>query len=952
MKKLFSILLTVLMSLCVFTVNVTAEGDPAPENVAEVNGTGYPTLADAITAVLDDGTETTIIMIKDINCNFAGENEIVIPSNKNVVLDLNGYTITAVGENNGASYYIYNKGTLTIKDSKDSGLITYNSKHPDKSYGYGTSTILNRGVLTIENGTIKNTTNDGASYAVDNQTLWYDDISPVDFNLKGGIVECTSGDAAIRQAATLGEKYKKNGEIVDNVINIIDGKVIGDIWIQSQAVDNVGSHSTLNISGGEITGKVYDTLSGNGDNLKYNFTGGYIGEINMHRESKGSFKTSFVHNGYFKNEVLNSEVETGKECIKVDDLFNPSTEDLVAKNAGYIYTVGKKQIARIGDVIYPSLAQAIENVNENETIVMLRNTTEEVVIKNNKKFTLDLAGYTLTGSIALGGEKGSDNFETPAYVTIVDNSDSKTGKILNPTADSYAIYAYGSSKLDIDGIKIECTNSALYSDALYMVGDRNANGSVKTDFRPTVTIKDTTMSTKSGDSDKGSPAIFCIDGELTISGKTVITAENGSGVQSLGTFGNNDITINDSTIINADKAGIYLPFGNLTINGGEITGATGVWVKGAYKTFINGGTIKGTAQKASYEYKESGIVHTGDGFVVEACNFGGHGNPEVWINGGMFTSVNAKPVAYYSNGGNKIVNTNEKFISGGWFSTEAVPSAYIVDGYKASGDLRDKGAPNTTNVYTVVKDVPLDKLENRKTSTITNDTGNQVQTEFGTSVVKNPTLSTQDSKKIENISVSNLNEAINADAIKDAANKLDTEGSVEVNVLMNVDVSTVDAVKSLSDKISQDKGVECNVNKDVEFIDISVNKIVKTGGQIIEVSLIKTTVSHQYITLPLKDVLGDNVDPERVFVYRNHKIDDTNEENTPFTKVEKDYGPSYNIGEGECYWIDGNNLVIKAKNFSVYGIGQQTNTIPAEKKPTPGPLPRYIVPNTKVGDNY
>ena len=290
------------------------------KQVAKIGDEIYNTLAAAIAAVpANSETATTITMIGDENCEFSGKYGVVIPSTKKIVLDLNGHTLSGHGTNNDHSYYIYNLGALTIKNSGTTGCLTFTAAHPDSSYGYGTSTVLNRGVLTLSSGTIENTTSGGASYAVDNQTLWFDDLVPVVFNMNGGTVKCTTGDASIRQSAGLGEKYKLNDQIVDNIISITAGTVTGDIWIQSAAVENVGSHSTLNISGGTITGKVYDTLNGDGSHLVYSFTGGSIGEVDMSRAGKGSFKTGFISGGVYGKEVPEAYIATDYVCIANTD---------------------------------------------------------------------------------------------------------------------------------------------------------------------------------------------------------------------------------------------------------------------------------------------------------------------------------------------------------------------------------------------------------------------------------------------------------------------------------------------------------------------------------------------------------------------------------------------------------------------------------------------------------
>ena len=224
-------------------------------------------------------------------------------------ITLNGHTISGISTRKDESYLIYNKGILTIKDSIGNGKLTYRSNEPDQTYYKGTSTIFNRGTLTVESGTVENTTSGGASYAVDNQTMWWDAMDTITCNLIGGNITCESGDAAIRQAASLGTQYKLNGKVVKNYVNINGGTVTGDIWIQNlHPGDGSSSHSEINITDGTITGKLYTTCDPqkNLDNLTYKISGGYIHQIGI--DGDRIYKTGFITGGTF-------DVEPDKEYI-------------------------------------------------------------------------------------------------------------------------------------------------------------------------------------------------------------------------------------------------------------------------------------------------------------------------------------------------------------------------------------------------------------------------------------------------------------------------------------------------------------------------------------------------------------------------------------------------------------------------------------------------------------
>ncbi|MBR1762723.1 MAG: hypothetical protein IJ731_05085, partial [Eubacterium sp.] len=75
---------------------------PAVTGVAEVNGTGYPTLEEAIEAAKNGDT---ITLLDDVTGNFT------IPAGLDVSLDLNGHTITT---SSTSTPVITNRGTLNV----------------------------------------------------------------------------------------------------------------------------------------------------------------------------------------------------------------------------------------------------------------------------------------------------------------------------------------------------------------------------------------------------------------------------------------------------------------------------------------------------------------------------------------------------------------------------------------------------------------------------------------------------------------------------------------------------------------------------------------------------------------------------------------------------------------------------------------------------------------------
>ena len=194
----------------------------------------FETLQEAFVAA-QDGDE--IVVLKDIVLTEG----ITVAADDNMTLDLNGKTISMQDASNNSAYAIKNNGNLTIKDSAEGGMITFNSTTPDNSFGYATSTIGNGGHLTIENGLIENTTVGGASYAVDG--IWH--TGEASLTINDGTITAT--EIAVRQvpfSATAKNTVTING-------GILTGATAG---LQMFNINNEAKLSETIIKGGEFNG--------------------------------------------------------------------------------------------------------------------------------------------------------------------------------------------------------------------------------------------------------------------------------------------------------------------------------------------------------------------------------------------------------------------------------------------------------------------------------------------------------------------------------------------------------------------------------------------------------------------------------------------------------------------------------------------------------------------------
>ena len=247
-------------------INVATNNFDVEDYVAIVHADGKQTtycktLADAVAAAEAD---ETITLIADVELTET----LTIPADKTVALDLNGKTVSMADASGATAALIKNNGNLTITDGTEgkAGKLSFNSTTPSANNGYACNTISNYGTITIEAGTIENTTVGGACYALDNYAGSTATINGGKLTAEKTAVRIfnwTNGDAA---KATLnvngGEIYSKDGY----AINVNSGN--------APAV-------ALNITGGIITTDdtdynlaVYVVNKGTAENFTASVTGG------------------------------------------------------------------------------------------------------------------------------------------------------------------------------------------------------------------------------------------------------------------------------------------------------------------------------------------------------------------------------------------------------------------------------------------------------------------------------------------------------------------------------------------------------------------------------------------------------------------------------------------------------------------------------------------------------
>ena len=230
--------------------------------------------------------------------------------------------------------------------------------------------------------------------------------------------------------------------------------------------------------------------------------------------------------------------------------------------------------------------------------------------------------------------------------------------------------------IDLNGHKITSTNSDNKVDdyviavkrggELIINDDSNKGGIVSNDKY--CAIKLTTY----GESREGEAAKLTINGG-TFSGKYY-------GIVGNGTRHNTEVTINGGVITSDEGPGIYQPqVGTLTVNGGEISGESGIEIRSG-KLVVTGGTIKSTASKI--EEKPNGNGTTILGAAVAVSQHTTDKDINVEISGGTFESPFY--ALYEKDLQNKNVDNINMSVTGGTFKGGIYSAVY-------SGEYAEEG---------------------------------------------------------------------------------------------------------------------------------------------------------------------------------------------------------------------------------------------------------------------
>lgn len=653
-RRLLSAFLAVMMVLTMAPVAFAADTETTTEYVAQVDGTNYETLADAIEAA----NNKTLTLLKDVN------GQIVIPEGKTVTLDLNGNTVTAPS---GRYDAVINQGTLTVTDSQKTGEIISNG-NGGIGISAGSDTTIEYAKVTGREGAIggdkstvgaKLTINDGVFTGVDNAVVIFNgskrDGDANKITINGGIFNGKIQSPGYI-ACGIYAPWKDDITVNNGTFNIENGA--GIVARGGMVTVKGGEFNTT----GNITGMVGDykgTVPCSA--LVFDSTAGYPG---MNDDSQ-----IVVEDGKFKSDVaavtvIKQTSDAGNRVKVTGGTFSSDVSAYVAEgyvqNNGTVEQLGETNaVAEVGGTYYKTLAEAV-SAADNNTVTLLKNTVEDVVIPADKTITLDLNGKKIVNSTTAQDSKVANDARKH---TITNNGtltimDSVGGGVVDNVSHQRAALYNNGTITEIKGGKF--TRSVDNS-----TDSESANGN---SWYVVYNAEGATIS-------KISNGEFLALGHFSSLFSNCGTIDEISG----GTFTQDHfIAFKNEGTVNKISGGVFSSTDESCIQNwgtiGEICGGT-----------ITAGSL-GIWNFSSDEYKSNGTVEKiSDGVIsgtkaaIRLSNYDVeylNKSADSLKNWASTTIVGGK-----INGALKVGNGTRVSISGGYFTTD--PSAYVASGYVA-----------------------------------------------------------------------------------------------------------------------------------------------------------------------------------------------------------------------------------------------------------------------------
>ena len=590
-----------------------------------------------------DGVETRITLQGVLS------EDVTIPAEKNILLDLGGHKIT-----NKAGHTITNNGTLTIM-----GTGTVDNQTHQKAAIYNNV----GGIVILNGGTYTRSQEKGADANNSGGNSYYNIVNWGEMTINDGAEVKSNGhySSLIENGFYDGTgkannpKLTINGGTFSGGLNTVKNDDRGILEVKGGTFSNVSQAALLNwneavIEGGEfkandgaqavvLNGHINDGM----DQGKLTINGGSFAAsgsaaVIKQMTGNGSQKigTIEINDGTFETgsgEII-SLVSGTENAAKINiakgsfTTTNDAAKTALAKyvdpsaefdsSTGTVSAIPADQaVVSVGAKNYKTLVAAINAAQTGDTVVLKQNVTESVSVPAGKEITLDLAGKNIQSNDATsknavtveGKLTVKDSTAATAPEVSGDAVTYVSGKI---TASNLGLYAIKGGEIVLESGSVESTgNMGVYAQGNFTPGSAAQNSKI--------TVKGGyILAQECAASAQGNGATLDIQGGVLQSKDNAVVSGNGT-KSNTKDCGGTIMNISGGTMIGGIQTagyiacGVYHPQqGTLNITGGkfQITNGVGVLIR-AGSANITGGEIVTTG---------TGSGWVGDNKIDEGCH--------------------------------------------------------------------------------------------------------------------------------------------------------------------------------------------------------------------------------------------------------------------------------------------------------------------------------------------
>ena len=571
---------------------------PAAAEIAEVNGTNYPTLQAAIDAA---PRKATVKLLTDTTEN-------VTISTPYVTLDLNGHTLNgSTGERKPA---LTVTARVTVMDSSETKTGTIMREDTAENSGVSSHYVIDiqgNGWLTFESGNVTNGSGAGGTKGASLVRVGDDSIAKYPgLNIKGGtftqdnfiVIKVDSGDLFLN-GGTLNSAHSYAIEDWHRA-TIKGGTVNGNV---SAWTYGGGHNSDLTISSG--------TVNGNVESVTYDGAEGKTAKVSIKGGVVNGTLSAKKYNSTEINDPAKATIEVTGGTFSTDPSRYLIEGSAATPNGNGTFGVAKAYLAKVGETSYYTMDEAFKaQTTSGEAITLLRDyTTGGTFNSGSDARVVDLNGHTWT---CTGADSNSAAFEinyANASLTV------KNGKVVSsqligliPSAMGGTI-KYDNSTLTFEGVEASTTATS----------GIETNGNNTND---TVVLKNSTLNVPNGFG-----IYFPSSGTLTIDNSKINAKTMGAQVcsGSLNVNAGSAITVSGDPVEKAENDGAIQ-------DGAAISVVNRPGYKGLGKVAITGGTFTAKAGNAALK------AYTWDSSTKQESAFDNSANT-VAVSGGTFSSA-------------------------------------------------------------------------------------------------------------------------------------------------------------------------------------------------------------------------------------------------------------------------------------------------------------------------